>query len=166
MCNSAGLLRRLEERLRRSIPECLTGSGVVVVAAAGAGTGAGQAPSAVPGAGVAAGGGLPDLGGLAGLGLPDMGALGGGGLLDPALMQQMLQNPQIQQMMQGLLSNPAYMNQVGVWVFLASLCGCCPATSVALESVGLDLHFVETHLVSEAVPSVEPLKNDCAVGAC
>jgi len=79
---------------------------------AGSGTGAGQAPSAVPGAGVAAGGGLPDLGGLAGLGLPDMGSLGGGGLLDPAMMQQMLQNPQIQQMMQGLLSNPAYMNQI------------------------------------------------------
>jgi ubiquilin len=73
-----------------------------------AGTGAGQTPSAVSGAD--AGGVLPDL---AGLGLPDLGMMGGaGGLLDPAMMQQMLQNPQIQQMMQGLLSNPQYMNQI------------------------------------------------------
>jgi ubiquilin len=56
------------------------------------------------------------LGGLAGLGLPDLGMLGsggaGGGLFDPEMMQQMLQNPQVQQMMQGLLSNPTYMNQI------------------------------------------------------
>jgi ubiquilin len=44
--------------------------------------------------------------------MPDLGMLGGGGILDPTVMQQMLQNPQIQQMMQGLLSNPQYMNQV------------------------------------------------------
>eukprot|EP00249_Psilotum_nudum_P017663 c26431_g1_i3 orf=425-2068(+) len=51
--------------------------------------------------------------GLAGLGLADFGALGGGiGLVDPALMQQMLQNPGIHQMMQGLLSNPQYINQI------------------------------------------------------
>lgn len=78
---------------------------------AGAGAGGGQAPSGAPGAGVGAG--LPDLNGLAGMGLPDLGMMGsGGGLLDPTTMQQMLQNPQIQQMMQGLLSNPAYMDQI------------------------------------------------------
>jgi hypothetical protein len=83
-------------------------------AAAGAGTGGGQAPSAAAG-GAGVGAGLPDLSGLAGMNLPDLGMMGGGGgggLFDPATMQQMLQNPQIQQMMQGLLSNPAYMNQV------------------------------------------------------
>ncbi|CAK9228661.1 unnamed protein product [Sphagnum troendelagicum] len=67
---------------------------------------AGTAPTAVPG------GGLPNLGGLPGLGLPDLGSLGAGGMLDPSTMQQMLQNPQIQQMMQGLLSNPQYMSQI------------------------------------------------------
>lgn len=91
--------------------------------------GGGQRPATAPGAGAAAGG-LPDLGGLAGLGLPDLGMLGGGGaggggLFDPAMMQQMLQNPQIQQMMQGLLSNPAYINQVGVVIFLASCSSMC-----------------------------------------
>ncbi|XP_024391182.1 ubiquitin domain-containing protein DSK2a isoform X1 [Physcomitrium patens] len=70
---------------------------------------AGQTPSAVPGTG----GGIPDLGGLAGLGLQDLGMMGGaGGLMDPGFMQQMLQNPQMQQMMQGILSNPQYMNQI------------------------------------------------------
>uniref|UniRef100_A0A0D6QX22 Ubiquitin-like domain-containing protein n=1 Tax=Araucaria cunninghamii TaxID=56994 RepID=A0A0D6QX22_ARACU len=54
----------------------------------------------------------PSVGGVPGLGLPDLGGLGGGsGLFDPAMMQQMLQNPAIIQMMQGLLSNPQYMNQ-------------------------------------------------------
>lgn len=87
------------------------------------GTG-GQAPvSAVP----LAGAGLPDLGGLAGLSMPDLGMLGGGGLLDPTVMQQMLQNPQIQQMMQGLLSNPQYMNQVmffGIWSWRSGCLQC------------------------------------------
>ncbi|KAG0592796.1 hypothetical protein KC19_1G281600 [Ceratodon purpureus] len=79
---------------------------------AGGGTGAGQAPSAAPGAGL--GGGLPDLSALMGMGsdLPTMNMGGTGGLLNPTMMQQMLQNPQMQQMMQGLLSNPTYMNQI------------------------------------------------------
>ena len=49
---------------------------------------------------------------------------GGGGLFDPTMMQQMLQNPQMQQMMQGLLSNPTYMDQVHV-VNSGSLCFSC-----------------------------------------
>eukprot|EP00249_Psilotum_nudum_P017664 c26431_g2_i1 orf=378-2036(+) len=57
--------------------------------------------------------GAGGFGELAGVGLPDLGALGGGiGLIDAAAMQQMLQNPDILQMMQGLLSNPQYINQV------------------------------------------------------
>ncbi|CAK9199506.1 unnamed protein product [Sphagnum troendelagicum] len=60
-----------------------------------------------------AGRGLPNMGGQAGLGLPDLGSLGvAGGILDPGTMQQMLQNPHIQQMMQDLLSNPQYMSQI------------------------------------------------------
>lgn len=55
----------------------------------------------------------PGIGGAPGLGLPDLGGLGSGaGLVDPAMLQQMLQNPAIIQMMQGLLSNPQYMNQI------------------------------------------------------
>eukprot|EP00249_Psilotum_nudum_P017662 c26431_g1_i2 orf=425-2047(+) len=51
--------------------------------------------------------------GLTGLGLPDFGDLGTGiQLVDPALVHQMLQNPGIHQMMQGLLSNPQYINQI------------------------------------------------------
>ena len=54
------------------------------------------------------------LGSNLGLGfrLPDLGDAGGMGLMDPATMQQMLQNPAILQMMQNLLSDPQYMNQV------------------------------------------------------
>lgn len=59
------------------------------------------------------------LGGLAGLGLPDFGNAAGPFGVDPAMMQQMLQNPAIMQMMQGLLSNPQYINQVHM------LCCCC-----------------------------------------
>ncbi|XP_024383078.1 ubiquitin domain-containing protein DSK2a isoform X2 [Physcomitrium patens] len=77
----------------------------------GTGTRAAQTPPAVPAA--IPGGGFPDFSRLAGLGLPDLGTMGGsGGLMDPAMIQQMLQNPQIQEMMQGILSNPAYMNQI------------------------------------------------------
>jgi ubiquilin len=51
-------------------------------------------------------------GGVPGAALPDFGGMGGGaGLFDPAVLQQMLQNPAVIQMMQGLLSNPQYMNQ-------------------------------------------------------
>ncbi len=56
------------------------------------------------------------MGGQAGLGLPDLGSLGvAGGILDPGTVQQMLQNPHIQQMMQNLLSNLEYMSQVQRW---------------------------------------------------
>jgi ubiquilin len=55
--------------------------------------------------------GAGGLGGLAGLGLPDFGGAANFGV-DPNVMQQMLQNPAIMQMMQGLLSNPQYINQV------------------------------------------------------
>ncbi|CAK9879973.1 unnamed protein product [Sphagnum jensenii] len=59
-----------------------------------------------------AGVGLPNLGRLADHGLADLGSLdSAGGMLDPDTVQQMLQNPHIQQMMQGLLSNPQFMNQ-------------------------------------------------------
>lgn len=52
------------------------------------------------------------IGGVPGAALPDFGGMAGGaGLFDPAVMQQMLQNPAIIQMLQGLLSNPQYMNQ-------------------------------------------------------
>lgn len=56
--------------------------------------------------------GAGNLGGVTGLGLPDFGALGGMGLMDPSTLQQMLQNPVILQMMQSLLSNPQYINQI------------------------------------------------------
>ncbi|CAM6100502.1 unnamed protein product [Calypogeia fissa] len=78
--------------------------------AAGAPTGTGTPPlgGAAALTGLRGSGGL---GGLAGLGLPDFGTAGPFGV-DPAMMQQMLQNPAIMQMMQGLLSNPQYINQV------------------------------------------------------
>ena len=53
------------------------------------------------------------IGGVPGAAFPEFGGMGGGtGLFDPAVMQQMLQNPAIMQMLQALLSNPQYMNQV------------------------------------------------------
>ncbi|TXG59903.1 hypothetical protein EZV62_014476 [Acer yangbiense] len=54
------------------------------------------------------------LGGLGlGLGLPGMeGMFGGSGTQDTNSLNQMLQNPAITQMMQSLLSNPQYMNQI------------------------------------------------------
>ncbi|KAM7475213.1 hypothetical protein LguiB_022456 [Lonicera macranthoides] len=53
---------------------------------------------------------LPGIGGLGGLGLPDLDR-SLGGMPDPAVMNQLLQNPAISQMMQSMLSNPQYMNQ-------------------------------------------------------
>ncbi|KAJ7521042.1 hypothetical protein O6H91_19G036300 [Diphasiastrum complanatum] len=73
------------------------------------------APGSTPGTGaIPPPQGLGGLASLAGLGLPDFngGMDGGLGLVDPGSMQQMLQNPAILQMMQGLLSNPQYINQV------------------------------------------------------
>ncbi|GAV60128.1 ubiquitin domain-containing protein/UBA domain-containing protein [Cephalotus follicularis] len=50
--------------------------------------------------------------GLGGLGLPDMEHMLGSGMPDAAQLNQLLQNPAISQMMQSLLSNPQYMNQI------------------------------------------------------
>ncbi|XP_021774447.1 ubiquitin domain-containing protein DSK2b-like [Chenopodium quinoa] len=53
----------------------------------------------------------PPVGGLGSL--PDLDRmLGGGGLPDASMMNQMMQNPAISQMMQSMLSNPQYMNQI------------------------------------------------------
>lgn len=57
----------------------------------------------------------PPPAGLGGLALPDLERmLGGmqGGMPDAASLNQMMQNPAVSQMMQSLLSNPQYMNQV------------------------------------------------------
>ncbi|XP_064992965.1 ubiquitin domain-containing protein DSK2a-like isoform X1 [Musa acuminata AAA Group] len=53
----------------------------------------------------------PGVAGLGGLGLPDLERMAGG-MPDPSVMNQLLQNPAIMQMMQSLLSNPQFMNQV------------------------------------------------------
>lgn len=60
--------------------------------------------------------------GLGGLGLPDFeGMLGG--MQDTTSLNQMMQNPAISQMMQSLLSNPQFMNQVqfhhAIWSHLS-----------------------------------------------
>lgn len=52
---------------------------------------------------------LPSIAGLGGLGLPE---LEGMGLPNASALNQMLQNPAVSQMMQSLLSNPQYMDQV------------------------------------------------------
>lgn len=49
--------------------------------------------------------------GAGGLGLPEVDRMLGG-LPDSSLLNQMMQNPAVSQMMQNLLSNPQYMNQV------------------------------------------------------
>ncbi|OIT34150.1 PREDICTED: ubiquitin domain-containing protein DSK2b-like [Nicotiana attenuata] len=57
----------------------------------------------------------PPPAGLGGLALPDLERmLGGmqGGMPDAASLNQMMQNPAISQMMQSLLSNPQYVNQI------------------------------------------------------
>lgn len=58
----------------------------------------------------------PGIGALGGLGgLADLERmLGGGGLQESSPLTQMMQNPTVMQMMQSLLSNPQYMNQVDV----------------------------------------------------
>ncbi|KAG2703019.1 hypothetical protein I3843_06G110600 [Carya illinoinensis] len=53
----------------------------------------------------------PVIGGLGGLGLPNMEHMLNG-MPDATLMNQFLQNPAVSQMMQSLLSNPQYMNQI------------------------------------------------------
>ncbi|KAJ0703598.1 putative Ubiquitin-like domain, Heat shock chaperonin-binding, UBA-like superfamily [Helianthus annuus] len=54
----------------------------------------------------------PRAGGLGGLGAPGLEGLFGGTTPDPNSMSQLMQNPAISQMMQSLLSNPQYMNQI------------------------------------------------------
>lgn len=53
------------------------------------------------------GGGLGGLGGV-----PGLEGLFGGATPDPNSMSQLMQNPAVSQMMQSLLSNPQYMNQI------------------------------------------------------
>ena len=53
----------------------------------------------------------PGIAGLGGLGLPEMEQMFNG-IPDSALLNQFMQNPAVSQMMQSLLSNPQYMNQV------------------------------------------------------
>ncbi|XP_042494819.1 ubiquitin domain-containing protein DSK2a-like isoform X1 [Macadamia integrifolia] len=53
----------------------------------------------------------PGLAGLGGLGLPEMERMFGG-MQDPSQLNQLVQNPAVSQMMQSLLSNPQYMNQI------------------------------------------------------
>jgi len=66
---------------------------------------AAPAPAATPAA--APMGGADPMAGLGGLG--GMGGMGG---MDPAMIQQMLQNPMIQQMMQNLSQNPQMLQQM------------------------------------------------------
>ncbi|KAJ8501357.1 hypothetical protein OPV22_011909 [Ensete ventricosum] len=53
----------------------------------------------------------PGIAGLGGPGLPELERMAGG-MPDPSFLNQLLQNPAIMQMMQSLLSNPQFMNQV------------------------------------------------------
>jgi len=77
-------------------------------------------PNAFPNPNQGFGGfGMPGLGGMQGIGgMPGMGGMGGmpgmGGMggMDPAMMQQMMGNPQFRQMAQQLLSNPAMLRQM------------------------------------------------------
>ncbi|KAL8246843.1 hypothetical protein R6Q59_008059 [Mikania micrantha] len=54
----------------------------------------------------------PPVGGLGGLGVPGLEGFFGGATPDPNSMSQLMQNPAISQMMQSLLSNPQYLNQI------------------------------------------------------
>ncbi|KAF5745809.1 ubiquitin domain-containing protein DSK2a-like [Tripterygium wilfordii] len=54
---------------------------------------------------------IPGVGGLGGLGLQGSEGMFGG-MPDAAQMNQLLQNPAVSQMMQSMLSNPQYMNQI------------------------------------------------------
>ena len=54
------------------------------------------------------------IAGLGGFGLPELERMAGG-VPDPSFLNQLLQNPAIMQMMQSLLSNPQFMNQVCVF---------------------------------------------------
>ncbi|KAH6767288.1 ubiquitin family protein [Perilla frutescens var. hirtella] len=52
---------------------------------------------------------LPSIAGLGGLGLPELERMG---MPDPSAFSQLLQNPAMSQMMQSMLSNPQYMDQI------------------------------------------------------
>ncbi|KAK6143336.1 hypothetical protein DH2020_023684 [Rehmannia glutinosa] len=52
---------------------------------------------------------MPSIAGLGGLGLPELERMG---MLDSSAFSQLLQNPAVAQMMQSLLSNPQYMDQI------------------------------------------------------
>lgn len=80
-------------------------------------TGQTTAPGWTNAGGDARSAGLGGLGGLAGLGgLGGLGMLGAdsplGATPDASQLSQILQNPAMSQMMQSVLSNPQYMNQV------------------------------------------------------
>ncbi|XP_010242888.1 PREDICTED: ubiquitin domain-containing protein DSK2a-like isoform X1 [Nelumbo nucifera] len=53
----------------------------------------------------------PGIGGLSALGLPEMERMLGG-MQDTSMLNQFMQNPAVSQIMQSLLSNPQYMNQI------------------------------------------------------
>ncbi|KAB2036045.1 hypothetical protein ES319_D04G196100v1 [Gossypium barbadense] len=53
----------------------------------------------------------PGVGGMGGLGLPDLPPMLNG-MPDASQLTQLLQNPAISQMMQSIISNPQYMNQI------------------------------------------------------
>ncbi|KAI3447890.1 hypothetical protein Pfo_004555 [Paulownia fortunei] len=52
---------------------------------------------------------VPSIAGLGGLGLPELQRMG---MVDSSAFSQLLQNPAVAQMMQSLLSNPQYMDQI------------------------------------------------------
>lgn len=65
--------------------------------------------------------------GLGGLGLPGLEGMFGA-MQDTTLVNQMMQNPAMSQMMQSLLSNPQYMNQVFNYYIVQDLKRSAPKT--------------------------------------
>ncbi|KAK1296276.1 hypothetical protein QJS10_CPB15g00241 [Acorus calamus] len=54
---------------------------------------------------------LPSMGNLGGQGMPDMGTMFGS-MQDPTFLSEFMQNPAVRQLMNSMLSNPEYMNQI------------------------------------------------------
>ncbi|KAK8629803.1 hypothetical protein V6N13_078631 [Hibiscus sabdariffa] len=75
------------------------------------GGGAGTQTNTTARSNPAGGARTPGIGGLGGLGLPDMPPMLNG-MPDASQLTQLLQNPAISQMMQSMMSNPQYMNQI------------------------------------------------------
>ncbi|XP_071914711.1 ubiquitin domain-containing protein DSK2a isoform X1 [Coffea arabica] len=75
------------------------------------GGGGGAQTNSAPRSNPAADDRAPPLGDLNGVGFPDFERMLGS-MPDPSSLSQMMQNPAVSQMMQSLLSNPQYMNQV------------------------------------------------------